>query len=93
MIGILVKNGNAVIEKQVFSGNVSVVPTFIENYQIKHPSLTVEIHQDTDPDWITAFDQIMITPSLTPEQTGWQTAKSGGAQQALLYIAKYLGLE
>jgi len=93
MLGALIKQGSDVVDKQVFGGDDEASQALIEDYQEAHPDLTIEIHRDSDPDWPEAFDQIQITPKQTTAQTAWLTAKGSGAISALMFIAKYLGLE
>ncbi len=93
MVGILVKNGVTVVEKHLFSGDISKVSDLVAAQQAQRPALMFEIHQDSDPDWKIAFDTVAVQSPLTAQQTAWATAKASGPAVALTFIAKTLGLE
>lgn len=93
MIGVLIKSGETVVDKQVFDGDETISLALIADYQTGHPELTAEVHRDSDEDWAEAFDQIEIAPQLTQVQMDWLVAKGNGTAAAVAFIAKHLGLE
>lgn len=93
MTGVIIKNSGVVVDKRAFGGDESVVPGIVAQLQAKNPTLVYEVHHDTDPDWSTAFDQVVLPPPAVTIDQGWATAKAAGGVAALIYIAKKLGLE
>lgn len=93
MIGVIVRKGSNVIEKNIYAGDVSVVPEIVEKLKVANPSLSYAIHSDEDKDWRTSFEDVLIAPMQTTDQVDWQIAKGQGAASALSFIAKRIGLE
>lgn len=93
MIGVIVRNGSDVVGKPLYFGNDEKSLLLINDYAEKNPALKLEIHYDTDKDWVTAFEQVQEKVIVKKEQTDWQIAKSAGGLAALAFIGKYLGLE
>lgn len=93
MIGVLIKDGVNIIDKQVFVGDEAVVGLNISQQTAKNPQWSFEIHKDTDPDWKTAFETIKTSPIATQEQMNWQTVKGLGTNAAIDFLAKKMGLE
>lgn len=95
MIGALAIKNGVCIEKRVLDGdddkNLELVNRFAEN----HPNLTIEVHRPEDADWQTAFVDVVVVPEKTQAQKDWATFKATNptALQAIVYLAKVIGLE
>lgn len=83
----IAKNGLTVTDKSALEGDDSKIDLSISNYKLSNPSLIItEVDQST-------FDKTVYVPLQTAEQQAWLASKSAGSQQAILFIAKKLGLE
>jgi hypothetical protein len=83
----LSKNGVNVVDKQVFSGDDKQINAIVAMYISKNPSFVV-----SEVDQVT-FDVTVMTPTVTPDQQAWQTAKGLGPVAQLTFLAKRFGLE
>lgn len=83
--------GLNVVGKQVFAGDESKADALVAAFLAQNPQLTV-----TEVDEAT-FNATAMVVSQTPAQKAWATFKAQlpapTALQAIIFIAKYLGLE
>lgn len=85
----LVKEGSVVTDKQAFAGDDSKIDALINMFITKNPTAVVtEVN-------VAVFDATVLTPRVNQAQQAWATFKASGPSplQAVIYLAKFLGLE
>jgi hypothetical protein len=85
----VVSKDGKVLDKRAFSGDDAKITAMVAEFIDTHPELNVlEVDEG-------AFDATVLERELTKEQKDWAAFKatSPTAQQAIVYLAKYLGLE
>ena len=85
----IARNGSTVIDKQVYAGDDVKADALVARYLVIHPDFTV---QEVDQ---TVFDTTIMMPIQTQAQRDWTAFKASSptAFQAIIYLAKMLGLE
>lgn len=77
MIGVIAKSGSDSIRKMVYAGDESRCLDLIDKFKTDNPTLTVELHRETDSDWTTEFLDVVTVPE-TLSQAQSNALRAGG---------------
>lgn len=92
MIGVLIKDGASIIAKEIYAGDDEESMKIITE-KSGGSNLVFEVYRDNSPEWKTVFEVANVIPPKSTEQTEWEIEKAKGANAAIAFIAKKLGLE